>query len=168
MQHRQLFAKANFHHNSLAIPPHQSDRCCDRGYSTAEGENIMTSTIEDTETAQAQAASEQPKGTKKAGVAKRAANVAPKKGKPGKKATPAKKAPKSAKKPTGARDGSKTATILEMLKRPGGATAKELLKMTGWQPHSLRGFISGTLGTKMGLTVVSAKSEDGERSYSIK
>jgi hypothetical protein len=55
-----------------------------------------------------------------------------------------------------------------MLKRPGGATAKELLKATGWQPHSLRGFISGTLGKKMGLTVASTKGEDGERSYSVK
>ena len=90
------------------------------------------------------------------------------KAKAGKKATPAKKAPKSAKKATGARDGSKTATILEMLKRHGGATAQELLKATGWQPHSLRGFISGTLGKKMGLTVESSKAEDGERTYSVK
>jgi hypothetical protein len=52
--------------------------------------------------------------------------------------------------------------------RPGGATAKELLKTTSWQQHSLRGFISGTLGKKMGLTVTSTKGEDGERSYSIK
>jgi len=45
---------------------------------------------------------------------------------------------------------------------------KELMKATGWQPHSVRGFISGTVGKKMGLTVESAKGEDGERSYSIK
>ena len=120
------------------------------------------------ETTQSEATSETPKGTKKANAGKRARNVAPKKGKSGKKAAPAKKAPKSAKKGTGSRAGSKTATILEMLKQPGGATAKELLIATGWQPHSLRGFISGTLGKKMGLTVVSAKSEDGERSYSVK
>ena len=125
-------------------------------------------TIEEIETAAAEAANEQLKGTKKAVVAKRAANVAPKKAKSGKKATPAKKAPQGAKKAPGARDASKTATILEMLKRPGGATAKELLKATGWQPHSLRGFISGTLGKKMGLAVTSTKGEDGERSYSVK
>ena len=71
-------------------------------------------------------------------------------------------------KPAGARDGSKTATILEMLKRSGGATAKELLKATGWQPHSLRGFLSGTVGKKLGLTVVSTKDKDGERSYFVK
>jgi hypothetical protein len=94
--------------------------------------------------------------------------VAPKKGKSGKKASPAKKAPKGAKKATAARDGSKTAKILDLLKRPGGATAKELLKATGWQPHSLRGFLSGIVSTKMGLTVTSTRAEDGERSYSIK
>ena len=96
------------------------------------------------------------------------AHVAPKKGKPGKKANPAIKAPKHARKTTGTRDGSKAAAILEMLKRPEGATTKELLKATGWQPHSLRGFISGTLGKKMGLNVESAKGEDGERHYSVK
>jgi len=127
----------------------------------------MTSTIEEAETAQA-VASEAPKAAKKANVGKRARHVAPKNAKAGKKATPAKKAPTGARKGTGARDGSKTATILEMLKRSGGATAKELLKATGWQPHSLRGFISGTLGKKMGLTVISSKGEDGERSYSVK
>jgi hypothetical protein len=64
--------------------------------------------------------------------------------------------------------GSKTEAILDLMKRPGGATAKELPKTTGWQPHSLRGFISGTLGKKMGLAVKSTKGEDGQRSYSIK
>jgi hypothetical protein len=45
---------------------------------------------------------------------------------------------------------------------------KELMKATGWQPHSVRGFISGTVGKKMGLTVESTKGENGERKYSIK
>jgi hypothetical protein len=86
----------------------------------------------------------------------------------GRRPSPRRKRPKSAKKAAGARDGSKTATILEMLKRPGGATAKELLKATNWQPHSLRGFLSGTVGKKMGLSVISTKGEDGERTYSLK
>jgi hypothetical protein len=68
----------------------------------------------------------------------------------------------------GTRAGSKTNAILELLKRPDGVTAKELMKVTGWQPHSVRGFLSGTIGKKMGLTVTSTKGEDGERSYSIK
>jgi len=127
----------------------------------------MTSITEQTETAQP-VANAAAKPTKKARVAPRRANVAPKKPKSGKKASPAKKAPKGAKKAKGARDGSKAAKILDLLKRPGGATSKELQKASGWQPHSVRGFLSGTVGKKMGLTVVSTKGEDGERSYSIK
>lgn len=66
------------------------------------------------------------------------------------------------------RDGSKASKILELLKRPGGATSKDLQKASGWQPHSVRGFLSGTVGKKLGLTVVSTKEEDGARSYSVK
>jgi hypothetical protein len=82
-----------------------------------------------------------------------------------------KKAPKTRKseqKGDSARDGSKAAAILDLLNRPGGATAAELQKATGWQPHSVRGFLSGTIRKKMGLEVISVKSEDGERTYSIK
>jgi hypothetical protein len=127
----------------------------------------MTSTTEQTETAQP-VANAAAKPTKKARVSARRANVAPKKPKAGKKASPAKKAPKGAKKAKGARDGSKAAKILDLLKRTGGATSKELQKASGWQAHSVRGFLSGTVGKKMGLTVVSTKGEDGERSYSVK
>jgi hypothetical protein len=42
------------------------------------------------------------------------------------------------------------------------------MKATGWQPHSVRGFLSGIVGKKMGLAVTSTKGEDGERSYSVK
>jgi hypothetical protein len=127
----------------------------------------MILTAEALETALPPAA-EAPKATPKATGAKRARNVAPTKNKSGKKASPAKKAPKSAKEAAGARDGSKAAKVLDLLKRPGGATAKELQKATGWLPHSVRGFLSGTVGKKMGLAVASTKSEDGERSYSVK
>ena len=41
------------------------------------------------------------------------------------------------------------------------------MKTTGWQAHSVRGFISGALGKKMDLMVESSKREDGERVYSI-
>src|SRR5258708_33340574 len=127
----------------------------------------MIANTEQTETAPASVAAE-PKATKTARAGKRGAHVAPKKSKPGKKATSAKKAPKGEKKGGAARDGSKAAKILELLKRPGGATSKELMKATGWQPHSIRGLLSGTIGKKMGLTVTSTKGEDGERNYSIK
>jgi sugar/nucleoside kinase (ribokinase family) len=134
---------------------------------TAQGHN-MTTSIQETENAAATATAEQPKAAKKARVGARRAKGASSKPKSGKKATPAKKAPKSAKKATGARDGSKAARILDLLKRPGGATAKELQKASGWQAHSVRGFLSGTVGKKMGLTVVSTKGEDGGRTYSAK
>ena len=112
-------------------------------------------------------ATEVPKTTPKANAAKRTRNVAPKKAKAGKRATPAKKGPKSATKAKGARDGSKASKVLDLLKRPDGATAKELMKATGWQPHSIRGFLSGTVSKKMGLAVTSTKGEDGERTYSV-
>jgi hypothetical protein len=124
----------------------------------------MKSTTARTETAPA--AGIETKPTKRAAAGARRANVAPAKANAGKKATPKLKAPRSAR--NDVREGSKTATILELLRRPGGATTKDLLKVTGWQPHSLRGFVSGTLGKKMGLAVTSTKREDGERVYSVK
>jgi len=135
---------------------------------TAKGEIKMTESIAETAATQAPASSDQSKANKKARVAKRGAHVTPKKGKSAKKASPAKKPPKGAKKATVARDGSKTAKVVDLLKRPSGATLKELMKATGWQPHSVRGFLSGTVGKKMGLTVVSTKGDDGERTYSLK
>jgi len=135
---------------------------------TAKGEIKMTELIAQAAAAPKAATSEKPKPNKKARVAPKGARVAPKKGKSAKKASPAKKAPKGAKKAAGARDGSKTAKVLDLLKRAGGVTAKELMKVTGWQPHSVRGFLSGTIGKKMGLTVTSTKGEDGERTYSVK
>jgi len=65
------------------------------------------------------------------------------------------------------RGSNKTAKILDLRKRPAGATSKELMKATGWLPHSVRGFLSGTVCKKMGLTVTSTKGEDGERTYSV-
>jgi hypothetical protein len=128
---------------------------------------MTTLTTEETGTAQATATA-QPKATKKARVAPRRAHVAPKKAKSGKKASPAKKAPKGHKKAGAARDGSKAAKILDLLKRPDGGTLKELMKATDWQAHSVRGFLSGTIGKKMGLKVTSTKDEGGERTYSVK
>ena len=135
----------------------------------------MTTSTTENETAQSTAAAvEKPEAPKKAPGAARSRHVAPSKGKSGKKTTPAKKGAKGAKrakvpeKAAGVREGSKTAKVLDLLKRPGGATTKELIKATGWQPHSVRGFLSGTVGKKMGLAVTSTKGEDGERTYSVK
>ena len=134
---------------------------------------MTTSITEETAAAPATATSEPPKANKKARVAKQGAHVAPAKGKATKKATKWKKAPKAkkaanAKEPAGPRQGSKTEQILTLLTRKDGATLAEIMKATDWQAHSVRGFISGTLGKKMGLTVASEKGGDGERRYSIK
>jgi hypothetical protein len=115
----------------------------------------------------------EPKAKKKASVVKRARNVAPAKAKSGKKGSQPKKAPKGAKKAKATsddsvRDGSKAGKILDLLKRPGGVSLKEIMKATDWQAHSVRGFLSGTIRKKMGLDVASTKGEDGERSYSVK
>jgi Protein of unknown function (DUF3489) len=83
-----------------------------------------------------------------------------------KRAKKARSGRKASQKP-GAAVGGKTATLLDLLRREGGATLEELMKVTGWQAHSVRGFISGTVNKRMGLQVVSAKPEDGKRTYSI-
>src|SRR6266705_1434405 len=129
---------------------------------------MITSSREENGTAQAPSGAEKPKAGTKARVAAKRAHVAPKKAKSATKAKAPKKAPQGHKKAAGARDGSKTAKVLGLLKRPNGVTLKELMKNTDWQAHSVRGFLSGTVGKKMGLTVTSNKSEDGERSYAIK
>ena len=117
---------------------------------------------------------EELKQPRKASTRAQKPRVAPGKGNAGKKATAPKKghktpkAAKQAKAAGSARAGSKTAMVLDLLQRKGGATLSEIMKATGWQKHSVRGFISGALGKKMGLTVESTKGEDGERNYSVK
>jgi len=93
--------------------------------------------------------------------------VAPSKAKPALKAGSTQKAGGPRKLGGIASQGSKTAKILGLLDRPGGVTLKALVKATGWQAHSVRGFLSGTLKKKMGMVVESLKSADGERTYRI-
>ena len=62
---------------------------------------------------------------------------------------------------------TKKELVLALLRRKEGATTAEIAKATDWQNHSIRGFISGTLGKKMGLEVQSAKNDSGERTYRI-
>lgn len=65
------------------------------------------------------------------------------------------------------RDGSKAAAILALLEQPGGATRGDIMRLTGWREHSVRGFISGVVMKRMGRTVHSAATEDGDRRYQI-
>ena len=62
--------------------------------------------------------------------------------------------------------GTKAATVIEMLQSPDGALLEELMDATGWQAHSVRGFLSGTLKKKHSFTIVSEK-HDGVRRYRI-
>ena len=73
------------------------------------------------------------------------------------------------KKVTGKRTAanSKGETIIELLRRKEGATLGDLTKATGWQPHSVRGFLSAQVGKKLGLKLESTKREDGQRLYRI-
>ena len=84
-----------------------------------------------------------------------------------KKATRRQKAAPAQKGAKQAREGSKKAEVLELLRRSKGATLDEIAKATGWQAHTVRGFISGTLGKKMGLKVESFKTPEGERAYRV-
>ena|ERR1700729_1997902 len=74
---------------------------------------------------------------------------------------------KLAKQSNAPKRGSKTAKILALLKRPGGASLPQLQTATDWQAHSVRGFLSGAVKKKMGLRVISAKLADGTRTYRI-
>lgn len=104
-------------------------------------------------------------------VAPQAPDVAPAKGKrdkDAKKGTKRDTARPGAKKTANvAREGSKKAEVVDLMRRPKGATLAELMKLTNWQSHSIRGFVSGTLIKKLGLTVESFRSDDKERCYRI-
>jgi hypothetical protein len=65
------------------------------------------------------------------------------------------------------RKDTKSAIVLGLLRRKKGATIAEIAKATKWQNHSIRGFISPSVGKKMGLKVESAKNEAGERAYRV-
>ena len=61
---------------------------------------------------------------------------------------------------------SKQSAVLEMLRKPGGATIHTIMKFTGWQQHSVRGFLAGIVRKKLGLDLVSDKS-GSERTYRL-
>ena len=99
------------------------------------------------------------------------AKGAPAKPKARKKTTSAKAAPKAKKaaktqESAGPREGSKTAQVVAMLQRKGGATLAEIMDKMSWQKHTVRGFMAGAI-RKAGYTVESFKPEGGERTYRI-
>jgi hypothetical protein len=62
---------------------------------------------------------------------------------------------------------TKQQVCLELLNRPEGATVEELQAATGWQQHSVRGFLAGAVKKKLGLTLLSDKPNAGPRYYRI-
>jgi uncharacterized protein DUF3489 len=63
--------------------------------------------------------------------------------------------------------GSKQSRVITMLRSPNGATIAAMMKATGWQQHSVRGFLAGVVRKKLKLKL-NSKKVDGGRVYSIK
>jgi hypothetical protein len=74
----------------------------------------------------------------------------------------------AAKDATIGREGSKKSEVIDLMRRSQGVTLAEIMELTGWQSHTVRGFVSGTLITKLGLKVESFRSDEKERTYRVK
>src|SRR5947209_2955527 len=68
--------------------------------------------------------------------------------------------------PRAARGRTKQEAVLALLRQPAGATIAAMMKATGWQPHSVRGFLAGVVNRRLKLKLSSAKVE-GVRVYRI-
>jgi hypothetical protein len=62
---------------------------------------------------------------------------------------------------------SKTDQVLKKLRTAKGVTVPQIAEATGWQVHSVRGFLSGTVKKKLGLNLVSEVAKDGTRRYRV-
>ena len=83
------------------------------------------------------------------------------------KAKPAGRAKAAGKAPGTAHAGSKQARLIEMLRRPEGASIPEIVAALDWQAHTVRGAIAGALKKKLGLEIVSEKVEPRGRVYRV-
>ncbi len=67
----------------------------------------------------------------------------------------------------GKKEPSKQDAVLARLKSPRGVTVSKLMEITGWQKHTIRGFLSAVVRKKLGLDLTSETGRDGERRYRI-
>jgi hypothetical protein len=65
------------------------------------------------------------------------------------------------------RNGTKQALMIELLRRPEGATVEQIAEATGWRNHTVRGAMAGALKKKLGLAITSEKTEGAARTYRI-
>jgi Protein of unknown function (DUF3489) len=87
-------------------------------------------------------------------------------GKPAKKAKAAKKASGKPTDDKASDRSNKKAEVIAMMRRAKGATLTEIMQATGWQKHTVRGFVS-ILGSKGGQSIESSKNAAGERTYKV-
>jgi hypothetical protein len=66
------------------------------------------------------------------------------------------------------REGTKQALVIEMLRRPEGASIAEIVEAVEWQPHTVRGALAGALKKKLGLVIISERNDVRGRWYKIK
>ena len=76
-------------------------------------------------------------------------------------------APATAPRERKTREGTKQALVIEMLRRPEGASIAEIVEATAWASHSIRGFLAGSLKKKLGLAVDSEKDDTRGRIYKV-
>jgi len=80
-------------------------------------------------------------------------------------------APKSEPKPIATerkiREGTKQALVIEMLRRPKGASIAEIVDATNWASHTIRGFLAGTVKKKLGYAIDSEKDDERGRVYRL-
>jgi Protein of unknown function (DUF3489) len=76
------------------------------------------------------------------------------------------KTPAKAQEPSGERI-TKRELMLTLLSQPAGASIQEMMQATGWQQHSVRGFLAGTVKRKLGFSLTSFKPDHGVRRYRI-
>ena len=165
--HRQPFAFSNFVSNTTRFALRfRATRVMNRHAPIKRRRDSLITTMKNAEATTTE---------RTATVAEQGATVAPDKTSSNKGATQKKGAPKGQKATKPARDKeastpraeSKGAKILELIGRPKGATLAEIQKATGWQVHSVRGFLS-TAAKKHGLKIESTKTEAGDRVYQVK